>query len=149
MKKAAAVLLSALLLAACATKKDTKIDRARVEARLQEYSELTLRMDPAGLASMYAPDGELVNPSRPPIRGRAAIQKFLEGFSDFKVLSNSDLPGSTLIDGDTSEQLGTYHQKVRSPEGKLFEVSGRLEIAWVKDASGEWYIAQLETFPGQ
>ena len=87
--------------------------------------------------------------ARSPIRGRAAIQKFLEGFSDFKVLSNSDLPGSTLIDGDTSEQLGTYHQKVRSPEGKLFEVSGRLEIAWVKDASGEWYIAQLETFPGQ
>jgi hypothetical protein len=69
MKKAAAVLLSALLLAACATKKDTKIDRARVEARLQEYSELTLKMDPAGLAAMYAPDGELVNPSQTPDPG--------------------------------------------------------------------------------
>jgi len=149
MKKATAVLLSALLLAACATKKDTKIDRARVEGRLQEYAELTLKMDPAGLAAMYAPDGELVNPSQPPIRGRAAIQKFLEGFSDFKVLSNSDLPGSTLIDGDISEQLGIYRQKVRSPEGKLFEVSGRLEIAWVKDPSGEWYIAQFAMFPGK
>jgi ketosteroid isomerase-like protein len=148
MKKAPAVLLAALLLAACATKKDTKIDRARVEARLQQYAELTLKMDPAGLAAMYAPDGELVNPSQPPIRGRAAIQKFLEGFSDFKVLSIEDVPGSTLIDGDTSEQLGTYHQRVRSPEGRIFEVSGRLEIGWVKDPSGEWYISQLATFPG-
>jgi ketosteroid isomerase-like protein len=148
LKKAAAALLSALLLSACATKKDTKIDRARVEARLQEYAELTLKMDLAGLAAMYAPDGELVNPSQPPIRGRAAIQKFLEGFSGFQVLSVADVPGSTLIDGDTSEQLGTYRQKVRSPEGRLFEVSGRLEIAWVKDPSGEWYISQLATFPG-
>jgi ketosteroid isomerase-like protein len=149
MRTAVSIALSALLLTACATKKDTRLDQARVQERLQQYAALTLKMSPAGLAAMYAPDGELVNPSQPPVRGRAAIQKFLEGFSDYTVLSVSDDATSTLIDGDTSEQLGTYHQRVRSPEGRIFEAAGRLEVAWVKDPSGEWYIAQLETFPAK
>ena len=149
MKNGLLLLLAVLAGSGCAGKKDTKVDHARVEARLQHYSELLLRMDAAGLAAMYAADGELVNPSQPPVHGRAAIQKFIEGYSDYKVLSNSDVATSTLIDGDTAEQLGTYHQKVRSPEGRLFDVSGRLEIGWVKDPSGEWYIAQLATFPGK
>ena len=147
MKRSLALVLSTLLVAGCVAKKDTKVDQARVQARLQEYAGLQLKMDAAGLAAMYAPDGELVNPSQPPVRGRAAIQKFIESFSDFKVLANSDMATSTLIDGDASEQLGTYRQKVLSPEGRLFEVSGRLEIGWVKDPSGEWYISQLATFP--
>ena len=149
MKHGLILLLAVLAVSGCAGKKDTKVDRARVEARLLQYSELLLRMDAAGLAAMYADDGELVNPSQPPVHGRAAIQKFIEGYSDYKVLSNSDVATSTLIDGDTAEQLGTYHQKVRSPEGRLFDLSGRLEIGWVKDPSGEWYIAQLATFPAK
>ncbi len=137
----------AVLLCGCVAKKDTRADRARVEARLQQYSAMLLRMDTAGMASVFAPDGEMVNPRQPPVHGRAAIGKFLEGFSDYKVLSNADEATSTLIDGDTAEQIGTYRQSVRSPGGKVFEASGRLEIGWVKDASGEWYILQLATFP--
>jgi len=147
MKKAAALALCIPLLAGCAGKKDTKVDRARIEARLQQYSARVLAMDPPGMAALFAPDGEMVNPRQPPVRGRAAIEKFLAGYSDFKVLANSDEPSSILIDGDTAEQIGTYRQSVRSPEGKVFATSGRLEIAWVRDASGEWYIQQWATFP--
>jgi uncharacterized protein (TIGR02246 family) len=147
MKRSTALVLSLFLLAGCAGRKDTKVDRARVEARLQQYSGLVLRMDSAGMAAVFAPDGELVNPRQPPVRGRAEIEKFLAGFADYKVLSNVDVATSTLIDGDAAEQLGTYRQSVRSPGGKVFEASGRLEIGWVKDAAGEWYMAQLATFP--
>ena len=147
MKRSIALLLFTLFVAGCVAKKDTRVDQARVQARLQQYAALQLKMDAAGLAAMYAPDGELVNPSRPAVKGRAEIQKFIESYSDFKVLENTDLATSTLIDGDTSEQLGTYHQKIRSPEGRTFETSGRLEIGWVKDPDGEWYISQLATFP--
>ena len=147
MRRRTAFVLCAFLLAGCAGKKDTKVDRAHVEARLQQYSGLLLCMDSAGMAAVFAPDGEMVNPRQPPVKGRAAIEKFLEGFSDFKVLSNEDTATSTLIDGDTAEQIGTYRQSVRSPGGKVFEASGRLEIGWVRDAGGEWLIAQLATFP--
>jgi ketosteroid isomerase-like protein len=81
------------------------------------------------------------------VKGRADIQKFIASFSDFHVISNLDVATSTLIDGNTAEQLGTYEQSVRSPQGHLFKVSGRLEIEWVKDTSGDWQIMQLATFP--
>jgi hypothetical protein len=42
-----------------------------------------------------------------------------------------------------------YEQSVRSPQGHLFKVSGRLEIEWVKSPSGVWQIMQLATFPAK
>jgi ketosteroid isomerase-like protein len=147
MKRTATILACLLVLSGCATKVDTRVDKAKVEAALQQYSQLLLSMDSAGIAAMFAPDGEVTNPRQPPVKGRAEIQKFIASFSDFHVLSNTDISTSTLIDGNTAEQLGTYEQSVRSPQGHLFKVSGRLEIEWVKDESGNWQIMQLETFP--
>jgi ketosteroid isomerase-like protein len=148
---AAALLLCALLAAACESPKAARLraDKAEVEARLQHYSALMLAMDSPGIAAMFAQDGEMVNPSRPPIRGPAAIEKYLSGFSDFHVLSNVDEPLSIVIDGDSALQTGTYRQSVRSPQGKVFETSGRFEIAWVRDSSGEWLLSQVATFPSK
>jgi uncharacterized protein (TIGR02246 family) len=146
---AAALLVCVMALGGCATKVDTRVDKAKVEAGLQQYSRLLLAMDSAAIAQMFTPDGEVTNPSQPPVKGRAEIQKFIASFSDFHVLSNTDVSTSTLIDGNTAEQLGTYEQSVHSPQGHLFKVSGRLEIEWVKDASGEWKIMQLATFPAK
>ena len=150
MKRATAFLACAALIAGCVNPKVAKMqaDRAEVQAQLHRYEGLMLAMDIPGIAAIFAPEGEMVNPKRPPVHGRDAIVKFLGDYSDFKVLANTDTSTSTLIDGDTAEQLGNYHQKVRSPEGKVFETSGRLEIEWVRTASGEWLIYQLATFPG-
>jgi ketosteroid isomerase-like protein len=149
MKKFAVLLACGAALTGCVNKKEEKMkfDQSVVQNRLQRYSALVLAMDSAGLARMYMPDGELVNPRRPAVKGREAIQKFLEDYSDYKVLSNEDVATSTMIDGDTAEQVGTYHQKVRAPNGKVFETSGRLEIEWQHTGPGEWLIVQLETFP--
>jgi uncharacterized protein (TIGR02246 family) len=149
VKTASALLACTVLLAGCVNPKveKMKFDRAVVEARLQRYAARTLAMDSAGMARMFAPDGEMLNPKRPPAHGREAIQKFLASYSDYKVLVNEDTASSTVIDGDTAEQLGTYHQKVRAPDGQVFETTGRLEIGWVRAAPGEWLISQLETFP--
>ncbi len=149
MKTAAACLVCLLLLAGCENPKvkRTEADRAAVDARLHRYEALMLAMDFPGIAAMFAPDGEMVNPKQAAVHGRATIARFLAGFSDYKVLANTDTATSTLIDGDTAEQIGTYQQRVRSPGGKVFEASGRLEIEWVRGASGEWLIFQLATFP--
>jgi ketosteroid isomerase-like protein len=148
--KRLAWLACALALSGCVNPKAEKIkfDRAVVEQRLRRYAQLTLAMDTAGMAAMFAPAGELVNPKVPPLRGRDAIAKFLASYSDYKVLEVEDVATSTLIDGDTSEQVGTYRQKVRAPDGQIFEASGRLEINWVHTGPGVWLILQLATFPG-
>ncbi len=150
LARTAALLLCALLFA-CENPRAARLkaDKADVEAGLRRYSALTLAMDSAGIAAMFAPDGEMVNPKRPPVRGRAAIEKFLSGFSDFHVVSNADEASSTVVDGDTAEQLGTYRQRVRSPDGQEFEATGRFEIGWVRGASGEWLLSQVATFPSK
>ena len=149
--RAAALLACSVLAAGCVNPKVEKMraDKAEVQARLQRYAALVLATDTAGLARMFAPDGEMVNPTRPPVIGRDAVAKFLASYSDYTVLLNEDTSSSVLIDGDTAEQLGTYHQKVRAPNGALFETSGRLEVEWVRAASGEWLIFQWAMFPAK
>ena len=39
--------------------------------------------------------------------------------------------------------------QVRTPDGQLFDASGRFEIEWVRGASGEWLLAQVATFPAK
>jgi uncharacterized protein (TIGR02246 family) len=141
--------VAAVALGGCAHPDAATIERPRVEARLQEYSARLLKMDPAAVAAMFAPEGEMVNPRQPPVHGRAAIEQFLAGFSDYKLLANSDVPDGTAVDGDTAEQTGTYHQTVLAPDGQRFETTGRLEVAWVRTRTGEWQILQLETFPSK
>jgi uncharacterized protein (TIGR02246 family) len=149
MRRAATAIATAALLAACAHPNEAKIERPRVEARLQGYAELLRAADPAAVAAMFAPEGEMVNPRQPPVHGRAAIEKFLTGFADYRVLANTDTADSTLIDGDTAEQIGTYRQQVQAPDGQRFDTSGRLEVNWVRDGAGQWLILQLETFPAK
>ncbi|HEY1848341.1 MAG TPA: DUF4440 domain-containing protein, partial [Opitutaceae bacterium] len=118
--------------------KHADVDRAAVQSWLRRYSDLMLAMDTQALSAMFAPDGLLANPKRPPVRGPEAIKKFLDGFADFKVLSNEDTAATTVVDGDTAEQTGTYSQKVRSPDGQVFDTKGRLEVEWMRAPSGQW-----------
>jgi uncharacterized protein (TIGR02246 family) len=149
MKRAILMLAAVLAFGGCAAPSHVKEDRAAVQARLQHYSDLLLAMDSRGIAMIFTPDGEMTNPKSPPVKGREAIEKFIAGFSDFHVISNSETPTSILIDGNTAEQMGDYHQKVRTPDGRILEISGRFEIEWVRSASGEWLLLQVATFPNQ
>jgi uncharacterized protein (TIGR02246 family) len=120
-----------------------------VEAALARYSQLVLVMDHAGIAALFAPDGELVNPGQAPVHGRAAIEAFLSGFSGFHVLSNSLVPSSTLITGDRAVQVGEYRQRVQTPESKVLEVSGSFKVEWVRSGADQWLILRMGTTPAR
>ncbi|HEY1791466.1 MAG TPA: nuclear transport factor 2 family protein [Opitutaceae bacterium] len=146
--KRALLVVAALLLAACESPKAKRIEMEKdaVRARLQHFSELMLAMDNAAIAAMFAPQGEFDSPSRT-TKGPAAIEGLLDKFSDHKILACSYMATSTLIDGDISEEIGTYSLRVREPTGHILESGGRLEVEWSRSPSGEWLINQLETFP--
>jgi uncharacterized protein (TIGR02246 family) len=120
---------------------------ADVRAALQRYVRLVQKMDHAGIAAMFAPDGEVVNPGRDPIKGRAAIQAFLEQFAGYRVLSETMVPRTTTVDGSRATQTGTYRQRVRGPDGKVIEVSGGFVLDWIRDSSGVWLIQRAATTP--
>jgi uncharacterized protein (TIGR02246 family) len=104
-------------------------------------------MDHAGIAAMFAPDGEIVNPGRDPIKGRGAIQGFLEQFAGFEVINEMMVPRTTTVDGNHATQMGTYRQRVRGPDGNVIDVSGTFVLDWIRDSSGVWLIQRAATTP--
>ena len=120
----------------------------RVEAALAQYSKLVLAMDHAGIAALFAPEGEIVNQGAAPVHGREAIAAFLAGFSNFHVLESSIVASSTALADQTAVQLGSYHQKVKTPDGSEVEVWGKFRAEWVRGTDGKWLIARMATKPG-
>jgi uncharacterized protein (TIGR02246 family) len=120
---------------------------AEVRAALQRYVHLVQRMDNAGIAAMFAPDGEVVNPGRDPIKGRPAIQAFLEQFAGYHVINETMVPRTTTVDGTHARQTGTYRQRVRGPDGNVIDVSGNFVLDWIRDGSGVWLIQRAATTP--
>jgi uncharacterized protein (TIGR02246 family) len=120
---------------------------SQVRGALQRYVHLVQAMDHAGIAAMFAPDGEVVNPGREPIKGRAAIQAFLEQFAGYQVINEMMVPRATSVDGNHATQTGTYRQRVRGPDGNVLDVSGNFVLDWIRDGSGVWLIQRAATTP--
>ena len=122
-------------------------EKEDVEAALRRYGDLVLAMDHAGIAALFEPEGEIVNQGRPPIHGRAAIETFLSGFAGYRVLENDIGADTTTIRGDTAEQVGTYRQRVRAPDGREISVTGGFDALWARAPSGAWLIRRMGTTP--
>jgi len=120
-----------------------------VRAALARYVQLVRKMDHAGIAATFAPDGEIVNPGQDPVRGPAAIEAFLRKFSGYKVLSETMTASTTSVTGANASQTGTYRQTVRTPEGQVLHVSGGFTAEWVRNDAGAWRIRRMATSPSR
>jgi len=120
---------------------------SHVRAALQRYVRLVGQMDHAGIAAMFAPDGEIVNPGRDAVKGPAAIEAFLKQFSEYHVVNEMMVPKTTRVDGDRATQEGTFRQRVRGPDGNMIDVSGAFALDWIRDAAGVWRIQRAATRP--
>lgn len=128
---------------------EVRTARAQVDARLRQYNDRVLAMDHAAIAALFAPEGEIANPGAPAVHGRAAIDSFLVGFASYHVLENRTLPTATLVHGDSAVQVGTYRQRVRTPQGDTLAVAGAFRAVWRRSASGEWLILRMGTTPAK
>jgi uncharacterized protein (TIGR02246 family) len=120
---------------------------SEVRSALQRYARLVQRMDHSAIAAMFAPDGQIVNPGRDPIKGRPAIEAFLRQFGAYHVISEVLVPRTTSVDGAHATQAGTYRQRVRGPDGSTLDVSGDFIIEWTRDPSDAWMIQRTSTTP--
>lgn len=121
----------------------------RILAQLAKYEDGVRRMDFDDVADLFVANGKVVNPGRPEVEGRELIRVFLKSFSGYKVIENTDHADSTVVEGKSAQQTGTYAQTVTIPEGDTVHVKGRFEAWWVLDYDGEWRLARMETTPQQ
>ncbi len=92
--------------------------------------------DAAAAAALYTEDGCFLASNMDFLRGRAAIQQFLQGILDMgvKELKLETLELETF--GDTAVQVGTYELLA---EGGAQADSGKFIVIW-KNIDGQWQL---------
>ncbi len=117
--------------------------RAGVEAFNHALSDGTKRMDNAALSALWEEDGITLLPATAPIKGRAAITKFVAD-------AMASMPGAKMVSfdlkcadieiyGDWASEWCTEHQIVNLGAGKPpFDGVGKLLFVLHKGADGVW-----------
>ena len=92
--------------------------------------------DAAGVAAVYAAEGQIMPAYSAAIHGRAAIQAFWQGCIDMGIGAMRRTPRDIDDLGDTLNEMGDYTFLDR--HGRLLDV-GKYVIIW-KAQQGQWQI---------
>ncbi len=120
-------------------------EQTQVEARLRQFDQLVHALNAKAIAGMFDPDGEIQHEHQTPTRGREAIESLYASFSKYQILENDTTPIGTLVYGNLAVQVGSYHQKVKTPDGASVEVSGSFQADWMRSGSKDWLIKRMAT----
>jgi uncharacterized protein (TIGR02246 family) len=111
-------------------------DKTAIESRITKWQESLAAGDAAGVAAIYAKDGQLLPPDGVEVNGRAAIQEYWDGavkagFKNIK-LELLELHGT----GNVLSEVG--HWTFQDADGKALD-HGKYIVLWKKSADG-WQI---------
>ena len=107
--------------------------RAAIEAVNKQFSAAVTRGDAAGIAALYSATAEVLPPGGDVAKGRAAIQKVMQGFID---AGAKELPLTTVeveAHGDTAWEVGTW--TLKGKDGAELD-HGKFVVVWKKEAGG-------------
>ncbi len=109
------------------------------------YDDLYSKKDALGIASLYAPDGELVSPGGKIIKGREALeayyrQRFASGATGHKI---AVLETHSL--GNAGYSVAAFSVSVPSPDhpSESHVENGHIAAVYAHDATG-WHFALVE-----
>lgn len=118
-------------------KTDPAVTKA-IEARHAEFAQLFNSKQFDRIAqTYYAEDARLMPPNSPIVAGRAAIGKTLSQLAQVF----SDVRPTTVavhVSGDLIVTQGTYRAKVRTPDGRTIDDTGKFLEAFRKEPDGAW-----------
>lgn len=97
---------------------------------LTDYEAAWQKKDAAALAKLFAEDGFVLPGGRPPVRGRAAIEKHYAGAGGNLALRAY----AFATEGNVEYVLGGYSGKAGGPD------EGKFTLTLRKDAEGRWLI---------
>jgi len=127
-----------LLLLACAAN-----DAARIESQVDLYARYVREGNHFGIASLFASFGKYEQTGQPTIQGSKEIQRYLVQTQTLKVREFSlDLPAPKINNGQ-AQQSGLFQQQLQTAQGRVTEITGKIEIDWVQSDNGRWLINRL------
>ena len=97
--------------------------------------------DPAGLAAVYTSDAVLMNPNRPDVRGREAIEgNFRRAFAAIAIREMTLTPVEVTVCGGRAYELSTFTQVIERAGETPAEDRGRVMLVWAREPDGRWRI---------
>lgn len=109
--------------------------KAGIAAGNKAFEEAVAKGDAAAVAKVYAPDGEVMPPGAPMVKGREAIEKAMAGMLGpaFKKISLKTVEVHPM--GKLALEVGTWHSEDSSGKG----TDGKAMVLWKKNGS-TWQI---------
>ena len=124
-------MLSGIVLSAILLAQEPTVELPRELARvLTDYETAWVARDAKALAGLFAEDGYVLSGGRPPVKGRAAIERYYQGHGG--PLSLRAI--AYAMEGRVGYILGGY----TSEKGQ--EDDGKFTLTLRKDAEGKWWI---------
>ena len=108
--------------------------RSSIEAANAVFSAAAAKGDGAGLAALYAAEGQVMPAGSEPIRGTAAIQKFWQGALDSGIAGVGLKTLEVFAHGATATEVGQY--ELRDKAGKVLD-HGKYIVVW-RHEDGKW-----------
>jgi ketosteroid isomerase-like protein len=108
--------------------------RSSIEAANAVFSAAAAKGDGAGLAALYAAEGQVMPAGSEPIRGTAAIQKFWQGALDSGIAGVGLKTLEVFGHGATATEVGQY--ELRDKAGKVLD-HGKYIVVWRRE-DGKW-----------
>jgi uncharacterized protein (TIGR02246 family) len=146
---AATLAACGLIVVGCSASRrpDVSATTAQLDAATARYAGFVHAMAADSIASMYAPDGEMLGAGMHPIQSPDSIRAFLSSFTNVRVDSQS-MSRDAITIGDTESVVwGTYTQAATVTGQPQVHVSGRFVAEWVRRADGTWKIRRMLTQP--
>jgi uncharacterized protein (TIGR02246 family) len=108
--------------------------RSAIEAANAQFSATAAKGDGAGLAALYAADGQVMPAGSDVIRGRDAIQKFWQGALDSGIAGVGLKTIDVFAQGPTATEVGQY--ELRDKADKVLD-HGKYIVIWRREG-GHW-----------
>jgi uncharacterized protein (TIGR02246 family) len=140
----ACITLVILVLSSCQRRSGplSDADRSAITAVVANFDKAVLAADWPAVLSAYTEDAILLPPNAPALQGRAALQKFFEGFPKFTDFKQRvvEIDGR----GDLAFPRGTYETTV-NPAGTKAPLKdmGKVLAVWRKQPDGKWLAARV------
>lgn len=118
---------------------DSTEARRQIEAGNARIVEAWKTGNAALFASVYSLDAALLEPGRPPITGKEAILRRMEGiFARDRMKEGAIVIQDVFVLGDHAYATGTWKFAI-GPIGKRAKTrSGRFVDIWVREGAGRW-----------
>jgi uncharacterized protein (TIGR02246 family) len=116
-------------------------DEAAIAKLRTTFQTAVLGQDAAGIAKLYAPDGEELPPNAPAVVGRAAVEKYHKDFAQQFMMHGMTLtPLKTQVSGDIAYDVGTYKQQLMPMKGGAVMDDHGKYVVLLKKEGGNWLV---------